>query len=94
MSNVYVHFSEISFPARYSVVKFQLESYLLRFREVIRIINRKIAAHGSWRIHERLVVAYASYRLTLFNFHVNHISLLRDRSSAGGITAVISTHEV
>ena len=35
MSNVYVHFSEISFPARYSVVKFQLEFHLLRFREVI-----------------------------------------------------------
>ena len=43
-------------------------------------------AHGaqtknsrSWflRIHERLVVAYASYRLTLFAFRVKHISLLR-----------------
>ena len=59
-----------------------------------RIINRKIAAHGSWRIHERLVITYASYRLTLFAFRVKHISLLRNRSSAGGITAVISTHEV
>ena len=35
MSNVYVHFSQISFPARYSVVNFQLESHSLRFREVI-----------------------------------------------------------
>ena len=35
MSNVYVHFSLISFPARYSVVNFQLESHSLRFREVI-----------------------------------------------------------
>lgn len=38
MSNVYVHFSQISFPARYSVVNFQLESHSLRFREVIMII--------------------------------------------------------
>ena len=36
MSNVYVHFSQISFPARYSVVNFQLESHSLRFREVIK----------------------------------------------------------
>lgn len=35
MSNVYVHFSQISFPARYSVVNFQLGSHSLRFREVI-----------------------------------------------------------
>ena len=35
MSNVYVHFSQISFPARYSVVNFQLVSHSLRFREVI-----------------------------------------------------------
>ena len=35
MSNVYVHFSQISLPARYSVVNFQLESHSLRFREVI-----------------------------------------------------------
>ena len=35
MSNVYVPFSQISFPARYSVVNFQLESHSLRFREVI-----------------------------------------------------------
>ena len=35
MSNVYVHFSLISFPARYSVVNFQLESHSLRFREVM-----------------------------------------------------------
>ena len=35
MSNVYVHFSQISFPAPYSVVNFQLESHSLRFREVI-----------------------------------------------------------
>ena len=35
MSNVYVHFSQISVPARYSVVNFQLESHSLRFREVI-----------------------------------------------------------
>ena len=36
MSNVYVHFSQISFPARYSVVNFRLESHSLRFREVIQ----------------------------------------------------------
>ena len=36
MSNVYVHFSLISFPARYSVVNLRLESHSLRFREVIR----------------------------------------------------------
>ena len=35
MSNVYVHFSLISFPARYSVVNLRLESHSLRFREVI-----------------------------------------------------------
>ena len=35
MSNVYVHFSQISFPARYLVVNFQLESHSLRFREVM-----------------------------------------------------------
>jgi len=38
MSNVYVHFSQISFPARYSVVNFQLESHSLRFREVITTV--------------------------------------------------------
>ncbi|WP_300701089.1 hypothetical protein, partial [uncultured Phocaeicola sp.] len=32
---VYVHFSQISFPARYSVVNLRLESHSLRFREVI-----------------------------------------------------------
>ena len=35
MSNIYVHFSQISFPVRYLVVNFQLESHSLRFREVI-----------------------------------------------------------
>ena len=40
MSNVYVHFSQISFPARYSVVNFQLVSHSLRFREVIDIRRR------------------------------------------------------
>ena len=35
MSNVYVHFSQTSLPARYSVVNFQLGSHSLRFREVI-----------------------------------------------------------
>ena len=35
MSNVYVHFSQISFPAQYSVVNLRLESHSLRFREVI-----------------------------------------------------------
>lgn len=35
MSNVYVHFSQISVPARYSVVNYQLESHSLKFREVI-----------------------------------------------------------
>ncbi len=35
MPNVYVHFSQISFPARYSVVNLRLESHSLRFREVI-----------------------------------------------------------
>ncbi len=39
MSNVYVHFSQISFPARYSVVNFRLESHSLRFREVIVCTN-------------------------------------------------------
>ena len=39
MSNVYVHFSQISFPARYSVVNFQLESHSLRFREVIKLLK-------------------------------------------------------
>ena len=39
MSNVYVHFSEISFPTRYSVVNFQLESLSLRFREVIFVFS-------------------------------------------------------
>ena len=33
MSNIYVHFSQISFPVRYLVVNFQLESHSLRFRE-------------------------------------------------------------
>ena len=42
MSNVYVHFSQISFPARYSVVNFQLESHSLRFREVIDIGGKNI----------------------------------------------------
>ena len=41
MSNVYVHFSQISFLARYSVVNFQLVSHSLRFREVISIIGKK-----------------------------------------------------
>ena len=36
MSNVYVHFSQISFPTQYSVVSFRLESHSLRFREVIK----------------------------------------------------------
>ena len=35
MSNVYVHFSQISFSTRYSVVNFQLEPHSLSFREVI-----------------------------------------------------------
>lgn len=37
MSNVYVHFPQISFPARYSVVKFQVKSHSLRFREVMYV---------------------------------------------------------
>ncbi len=41
MSNVYVHFSPISFPARYSVVNFQLESHSLRFRKVIICFTKK-----------------------------------------------------
>ena len=39
MSNVYVHFSQISVPARYSVVNYQLESHSLKFREVIFVIG-------------------------------------------------------
>ena len=39
MSNVYVHFSQISFSARYSVVNFLLVPHLLRFREVITCYN-------------------------------------------------------
>ena len=35
MSNVYVHFSQISFSVRYLVINFQLESHSLRFREII-----------------------------------------------------------
>ena len=42
MSNIYVHFSQISFPVRYLVVNFQLESHSLRFREVINIISRNL----------------------------------------------------
>ena len=43
MSNVYVHFSLISFPAPYSVVNLRLESHSLRFREVIlREANRRL----------------------------------------------------
>ena len=41
MSNVYVHFSQISFPARYLVVNFQLLSRSLRFREVILLTSAK-----------------------------------------------------
>ena len=48
------------------------------------IYSRKIAAHGSWRIHERLVITYASYRLTLFAFRVKHISLLREHFAIVG----------
>lgn len=35
MSNVYVHFSQISFSVRYLVINFQLKFHSLRFREVI-----------------------------------------------------------
>ena len=45
MSNVYVHFSQISFPARYSIVNFQLVSRSLRFREVILIILLTILSY-------------------------------------------------
>ena len=49
MSNVYVHFSQISFPARYSVVNFQLESHSLRFREVIILSSAHIRLPPSIR---------------------------------------------
>lgn len=39
MSITCVHFSQISFPVRYSVVKLRLESRLLRFREVIYCLD-------------------------------------------------------
>ena len=53
MSNVYVHFSLISFRARYSVVNLRLESHSLRFREVMfsPIMGQKREenhAHGVW----------------------------------------------
>ena len=38
MSNVYVHFSLISFSAQYSVVNFQWEPLSVRFREVIILL--------------------------------------------------------
>ena len=47
MSNVYVHFSQISFPAPYSVVNFQLESHSLRFREVISPSFLRSVLHNS-----------------------------------------------
>lgn len=37
MSNIYVHFSEFSFPAQYSVINFQSESHSVRFQEVIML---------------------------------------------------------
>lgn len=53
MSNVYVHFSEISFPARYSVVNFRLESHSLRFREVIRcfLLYRKSCGKANFQLY-------------------------------------------
>ena len=46
MSNIYVHFSQISFPVRYLVVNFQLESHSLRFREVIFSPDRHSGSAG------------------------------------------------
>lgn len=45
MSNVYVHFSQISFSTRYSVVNFQLEPHSLSFRKVIfhRLFNTALS---------------------------------------------------
>ena len=39
MSNVYVHFSQISFSVRYLVINFQLKFHSLRFREVMVVCH-------------------------------------------------------
>jgi hypothetical protein len=65
MSNVYVHFSQISFPARYSVVNFQLVSHSLRFREVIAdgplSNNRGIYRHQNYMINYRTFIQKNQY---------------------------------
>ena len=58
MSNIYVHFSQISFPVRYLVVNFQLESHSLRFREVMDyIIEREKGNHAEERFPKDLDIA-------------------------------------
>ncbi len=52
MSNVYVHFSQSSFSARYSVVNFQLKSHSLRFREFISLggLQLRDTLSTSWSV--------------------------------------------
>lgn len=63
MSNVYVHFSLISFSARYSVVNFQLESHSLRFREVIRYIGADAVFVQMGRMAAAVIVVAAQSAL-------------------------------
>ena len=60
MSNIYVHFSQISFPVRYLVVNFQLESHSLRFREVMDyIIEREKRNHAEERFPRELDITFS-----------------------------------
>ena len=82
MSNVYVHFSLISFPARYSVVNFQLVSHSLRFREVINFNSHpaydRMTMYGFWGNKiSRLILVLKINRLCInyFSTFLNIASL-------------------
>ena len=68
MSNVYVHFSQISFPARYSVVKFQVKPHSLRFREVITFYSREQRA--MWLLAAGFLTAGMSRKSPSYPVHV------------------------
>ena len=72
MSNVYVHFSLISFPARYSVVNLRLESHSLRFREVIVTL---VTRHSRGFTHVKFVDAAQTQTwdcLSALFYFINH----------------------
>lgn len=72
MSDVYVHFSQFSFPVRYSVVNFRLESHSLRFREVIYTDSNR-THHASGLIMRNPVGLFFSLFVVLFTIYRNYI---------------------